>query len=267
MRTYGQYCPIARTSELIAERWTPIIIRNLLIGCRTFTEIRQGAPGISTALLAQRLEMLEHVGVVTATPAPSGRGFTYQLTEMGRALKVVCDAMGQWGARWLEIEPHHLEPAYVLWATTRLIDVARLPDRTIVVRFDLRGEADHYWLILRRPLPELCTRGLGYVEDLVVHTDAACLVDIHLTRTSFANAARSGRLLLDGPPGLARDFLTWIRPSPFAPFVPGSATANAPIQAAAARQPRSGEPGVRSVSSSVGAEPATKRSGSRGLSM
>jgi DNA-binding HxlR family transcriptional regulator len=73
VRTYGQFCPIARTSELIAERWTPIIIRNLLTGCRTFTEIRQGAPGISTALLAQRLDTLERHGIVECTPSASGR--------------------------------------------------------------------------------------------------------------------------------------------------------------------------------------------------
>ena len=194
-----------------------IIVRNLLTGCRTFTEIRQGAPGISTALLAQRLDALTRHGVVEATPAATGRGFTYALTEKGRALKAVCDAMGQWGARWLEIEPRHLEPAYVLWATSKLVDVDRLPERTVVVRFDVRD--DHYWLILRRPHPELCTRGLGYVEDLVASTDAACLVDIHLTRTTYADAVRSGRLTVAGPAGLAREACR-VRPSPFAPFLP-----------------------------------------------
>ena len=220
MRTYGQFCPIARASELLAERWTPIIIRNLLTGCRTFTEIRQGAPGISTALLAQRLDTLVRHGVIEATPATSGRGSIYALTEKGRALKPVCDAIGQWGARWLEIEPHHLDPAYVLWATTKLVDVDRLPDRTIVVRFDLRDAPDRYWMILRRPHPELCTRGLGYLEDLVACTDSAALVDIHLTRTTYAEAMRRGRLTLTGPPRLARDVLAWIRPSPFAPYLP-----------------------------------------------
>lgn len=225
MRTYGQFCPIARASELIVERWTPIIVRNLLNGCRTFTEIRQGAPGISSALLAQRLDALERHGIVERD-GPSGRGRTYRLTEKGRDLESVCDALGQWGARWLEIQPHHLDPAYVLWATTKLVDVAKLPDRTIVVRVDMQDEpGDHYWLILRRPHPELCTRGIGYVEDLVARTDAACLVDIHLTRTSYADAVRSGRLVLDGPRSLARAFPTWIRPSPFAAATPGTAAA------------------------------------------
>ncbi|MEJ2860110.1 winged helix-turn-helix transcriptional regulator [Actinomycetospora flava] len=228
MRTYGQFCPIARTSELIAERWTPIIIRNLLVGCRTFTEIRQGAPGISTALLAQRLEALERHGVLECHPGPAGRK-TYRLTEKGRELKAVCDAMGHWGARWLEIEPHHLDPAYVLWVTTKLVDVDRLPDRTVVVRFDLRDRPDQrYWLILRRPLPELCTRGLGHVEDVVATTDDTdCLVDLHLTRTAWPEAIRCGRLVLAGPPGLTREFTTWIRPSPFASSVPGTAAERA----------------------------------------
>lgn len=84
-----------RPSELIAERWTPIIVRNLLNGCRTFTEIRHGAPGISIALLAQRLDALERHGIVESEPSLSGRGRSYRLTEKGRDLKSVCDAMGQ----------------------------------------------------------------------------------------------------------------------------------------------------------------------------
>ncbi len=226
MRTYGQFCPIARASELIAERWTPIIVRNLLNGCRTFTEIRQGAPGISPALLVQRLEALERFGVVESEPNPTGRGRCYQLTEKGRDLKGVCDAMGQWGAGWLEIEPHHLDAAYVLWVTTKLVDVSRLPDRMVVVRFDMRDKpAEHYWLILRRPHPELCTKGLGHVEDVVAHTDSDCLVDIHLTRTSYAEAIRRGRLLLAGPPTLTRAVPTRMRPTPFAGATLGTAGA------------------------------------------
>ena len=138
MRTYGQFCPVARTSELLAERWTPIIIRNLLTGCRTFTDIRQGAPGIPPALLTKRLATLERHGIIERERGPSGRGWSYRLTEQGQDLKAVCDAMGQWGARWLEIEPRHMDPAYALWATTKLVDRGQLPDRTVVVRFELR---------------------------------------------------------------------------------------------------------------------------------
>jgi DNA-binding HxlR family transcriptional regulator len=221
VRDYGQFCPIARSSELLAERWTPIIIRNLLNGCLTFNDIRQGAPGISTALLAQRLESLQRHGVLERRPSSTGRGSTYHLTEMGLALRAVCDAMGQWGARWLEIEPRHLDPAYILWATLKLVDTARIPPETTVLRFALRDRAtENYWFLLRRPHPELCTKSSGYVEDVVVHTDAKTLVDLHLKRLSYAEAVRSERLRLDGPTRLTRRFPTWFRTSPFAEFIP-----------------------------------------------
>jgi DNA-binding HxlR family transcriptional regulator len=219
VREYGQFCPIARSSELLAERWTPIIVRNLLNGCRTFNEIRQGAPGIPTALLAQRLDALERRGVLLRMPTSTGRGGVYELTEMGRALRPVLDAMGRWGARWLEIEPHDLNAAYVLWATLKLVDHDRIPEGTTVVRFALADEPDH-WMLLRRPVSELCTRGSGYVEDLVVRTDAASLVDLHLERMSYADAVRSGRLALAGRRDLVRALPTWFHASPFAPYVP-----------------------------------------------
>jgi DNA-binding HxlR family transcriptional regulator len=222
VRDYGQFCPIARSSELLAERWTPIIIRNLLVGCRTFNEIRQGAPGIPTALLTQRLRSLERHGIVVRNG--EGRGGWYDLTDKGRALQAVCDAMGAWGAQWLEIEPRHLDPSYVLFATARLVDVDALPDAPVVVRFDLRDRAgQHHWLVLRRPRAELCSSGTGYVEDLVCTTDSACLVDLHLKRTSYRAAVRDGRLLLEGPPRLVRSFAGWFRTSPFAELTPDEA--------------------------------------------
>ena len=221
MRTYSQFCPIARSSELLAERWTPIIVRNLLNGCRTFNEIRQGAPGISTALLAQRLDTLERRGVLVRTVGPSGRGATYEPTEMGRALQPVLNAMGQWGAQWLEIEPSHVDPAYVLWATLKLIDVERIPSQTTVIRFELSDRpSDRYWLILRRPQPELCTRPSGYSEDIVCRTDSNTLVDLHLSRLTYPGAIRAGRLELLGPPHLTDQFRSWFATSPFAPFIP-----------------------------------------------
>jgi DNA-binding HxlR family transcriptional regulator len=220
MSDYGQFCPIARSSELLAERWTPILVRNLLNGCMTFNEIRQGAPGISTALLTQRLDKLVRTGIVARTSDPQRRGTTYRLTEMGEALRPVLDAMGQWGAAWLEIEPRHIDPAYVLWATTKLVDTERIPTGTTVLRFALADRpGQDYWMLLRIPKPELCTRGAGYVEDVVVRTDAGCLVDLHLERTSYSAAVREGRLALEGPTALTRQFRSWFRASPFAPFV------------------------------------------------
>jgi DNA-binding HxlR family transcriptional regulator len=116
VRTYGQYCPIARGAEIFAERWTPLIIHNLYLGCGTFSEILEGAPGLSRTLLAQRLKQLERLGIVESAPKPDGRGRHYQLTTAGHGLFKVCVSLGEWGAAWLEIAPEHLAP---LWPCGR----------------------------------------------------------------------------------------------------------------------------------------------------
>ncbi|HET7677371.1 MAG TPA: helix-turn-helix domain-containing protein [Candidatus Limnocylindrales bacterium] len=217
MKHYGQYCPVARTSELLAERWTPIIIRNLLQGCTSFGELLEGAPGISRALLAQRLESLRAANVLTAERHPAGRGRTYRLTERGYELKGVIDAMGSWGARWLELTARDLGPGYLLWATCRLADVAQLPSTGLIVRIDLADRPDErYWLLLRRPQSELCSHQPGQPEDLVVQTDTETLARWHLRQVTYDAAVGSGRLRLDGPRVRVRAFLRCLRPSPFA---------------------------------------------------
>ena len=212
MRTYGQYCPLARASELLAERWTLIIVRNLLAGCRTFGELLEGAPGISRALLAQRLALLEQYEVIVREVA-RGR-VRYALTERGQELRAVVQVLGEWGARWLELEPHHSDPAYVLFATSRLVDVERAPAHGLVVRFELDDR--HYWLLVRRPRAEVCTSYPGRPEDLVVRTRSEVLARCHLRHTTFAQAERAGQLEIDGPRPTVRAFLACIRPSPFA---------------------------------------------------
>ena len=139
MRTYGQYCPIARGAEIFAERWTPLIIRNLHLGCETFGEILAGAPGLSRTLLTQRLKQLERLGIVESTPKAQGRGHRYQLTSAGHDLFTVCESLGEWGARWLEIAPEDLDPYVALWSMCNALRRDRLPDRRVVVQFDFTG--------------------------------------------------------------------------------------------------------------------------------
>ena len=218
MRTYGQYCPIARTSELFSERWTPIIVRNLLAGCATFGELLNGAPGISKALLAQRLALLESHGLLTKEEVGDGRSrFRYAMTDKGRGLKAVTDAMGHWGAQWLELEPEHITAEYVLWATSKLVDVDKVPEGGIVARVHLADRAtQQFWLVLRQPYAEVCTAYLGWAEDVVVRTDSDTLARYHLRTLTYAEAVRSGRLVIEGPRAVVRTFVGCIRPSPYA---------------------------------------------------
>jgi DNA-binding HxlR family transcriptional regulator len=217
MRSYGQYCPIARTAEVFAERWTPIIIRNLLAGCITFGQLLDGAPGISKALLAQRLDVLERHHIVQKVPSNDRRvRWTYELTERGHELKQITDAMGAWGARWLELQPQHTEPAYVLWATAKLVDLNRLDPSGLTVRVHLTDVRATFWLLLRHPYPDVCNASPGREEDLILRGNSETLARCHLRHLTIAAALRNGSLELEGPPRARRALLDALRPSPFA---------------------------------------------------
>jgi DNA-binding HxlR family transcriptional regulator len=209
MASYGDYCPVSRAAEIFATRWTPIIIRNLLLGCRTFSELRTAAPGISRTLLTQRLRMLEHHGIVDRRPGPAGTPI-YELTEAGRGLEAVCDALGSWGQRWVELAPPHFDAARVLLHLTTLIDPATLPDRRIVLRFDVaEPQRESYWLLLDAPRIEVCRRPPGDHDDLIVRTSAEALVRWHVGELDIGHAVHAGTITLEGPRWLQRLLASW----------------------------------------------------------
>jgi DNA-binding HxlR family transcriptional regulator len=222
VRTYGQYCPIARGAEIFAERWTPLIIRNLWLGCGTFGEILEGAPGLSRTLLSQRLKHLERLGIVESAVKPDGHGRRYELTAAGKDLFTVCRSLGEWGAHWLEIAPEHLDPFVALWSMCRALRRDRLPVGRVVIRFDFTGRARHerYWLIIERDDTEICKEYPGFDEDLYVTAEAEAFVKWHAGRLSWTEATCDGRIQLHGPAPLVRAFPTWNARSAFAHIEP-----------------------------------------------
>jgi DNA-binding HxlR family transcriptional regulator len=195
VRTYGQYCPVARASEILAMRWTPIIVRNLLLGCETFGQLQDGAPGISRTLLSRRLDLLEHYGVVERLPGPR-----YRLTRAGRDLQPVVDALGTWGARWLEVAPQHLDAHVVLWSLCRLTERDDMPTKRLVIRFELcDGPKRRLWVVLCPPDSEVCIKPPGYDEDLVVETATEWLAKWHMGRISLGQAMHEGVIAVHGP--------------------------------------------------------------------
>lgn len=220
MRTYGQYCPIARAAEILAMRWTPLILRNLLLGSTTFNQIADGAPGIPRSLLASRLRELERLGVVKSQSNAPGRGSRYGLTEAGEDVRNVMLAMGSWGERWLELAPEHLDPGVVLnsWVSWYLAHDL-LPDRRVVVRFDFPDrsrKAGQLWIIFQGDRTEVCRTHPGYDEDLIVTSDSLTLAEWHLGRVAWRDALRTGRIKIAGPTRLARELPRWNRRSGWA---------------------------------------------------
>jgi DNA-binding HxlR family transcriptional regulator len=209
-RGYGEYCPIAKASEVLGERWTPLIIRNIHLRCHTFSEIQRGCPRMSSTLLSQRLRSLERDGVIERVPASSGRGSRYYLTAAGQELVDVVLQMGSWGARWLDLGPRDYEPDMVLWSWAKYIDRDRLPPKRVVVRFDLTDRPrERFWMLVDRPESEVCVKDPGLAEDVVVTTDSITLTDVHRGRLAFSAAIAAGRMRIDGEPTLARAFPSW----------------------------------------------------------
>lgn len=217
MRTYGQYCPIARASEVLAERWTIIILRNILmVGCRTFNEIADGAPDLSRGLLSKRLRELQRAGVIEIRPKPDGRGSIYEPTEAGRQLWDVLVALQSWGLQWAELTPEHAHPGVVLWTwVNAYLNRERLPRRRVLVRFDypmLSGPGRRSWLLIEHGDAEICEKSPGGEDDLVVVvSDPVAFARWHLGEIEWGDAVRSGAIEVRGPSVLSRALPTWAR--------------------------------------------------------
>lgn len=215
MRSYGQYCPVARGAEIFAERWTPIIMRNILYGCRGFNEIAAGAPGLSRALLIRRLRDLQHAGVIHIREKPDGHGSLYEPTPAGQALQPVLTALGVWGDMWMDVRPEHSDPGVILWSWCQVyLRRDRLPKRRVVVRFefDYRGRRETSWLLIDDGDGELCAFDPGFGDDLVVSVhDPLSFAKWHLGQLDWGAALRTGALRLTGPQDLRRALPTWNR--------------------------------------------------------
>jgi len=224
MRRYGQYCPVAKAAEILAERWTPLILRELLFGSSRFSELQRGIPLISRAVLIQRLHELEDCGVIERRPGPRGPRREYVLTSAGTELREIIERMGEWGQRWARksIERGELDAGFLMWDIHRRVNIHALPLHRVVVEFVFRGiPRDHraatvYWLVLNRPEVDLCLKPTGHNVDLIVKADLRALTAVWMGDITLLDARRSSQISMDGPRELVRSFPRWLAFSPFA---------------------------------------------------
>ena len=208
---YGQFCPVAVASEIFAERWTPVILRELVLGSRRFNDIQRGVPKISRALLVKRLRELAVHGIIT------NEGGDYTLTEAGQELGEVVVHLGTWGARWTApARRDRLDAKLLTWDMRRRIALDKLPEQRVVVRLDFRGvPASHkspktYWLLLERPDVDLCIIEPGFEVDVFVDADLAAFTRVWLGDVPIRQAIREGGIKLTGDRQGVRDFPSWL---------------------------------------------------------
>ncbi|MFZ5890702.1 MAG: winged helix-turn-helix transcriptional regulator [Myxococcota bacterium] len=221
MPGYGQFCPVAQALELVGERWTLLVIRELLCGNYRFNELLNGVPLMSRSLLSQRLKMLEDAGLVERHARDGGSGFEYRLTQAGRELQPVVMGLGIWGKRWVrrKLRAEELDPVLLMWDLRRRLDVERLPQAPTVVMFwfrDLPVKRCRYWLRAERPEVELCLTNPGFEVTLTVETTLSTMVNVWMGERPPDDALRSGDIELKGPPRLVKAFPSWLLLSSFA---------------------------------------------------
>ena len=213
MGTYRQYCPIARASEILAERWTPLIVRNLMFGATTFSALAKGVPAMSRSMLIKRLEQLERAGIIVKTPKPAGTGHLYQLTRAGVDLHDVITSLGVWGERWVEVTTEHADPGFALWAWVQVqLDRAVLPSERTVITFIFPDEAPtnrYYWLLIEDGDAEVCYSDPGGEPDATVTAESLAFVNWHRGTLRWAEAVRSGAITITGLRPIVRALPSW----------------------------------------------------------
>ena len=219
MRSYAQYCPVAKATEILGDRWTLLIVREMLGGASGFNELQRGLPGISRSVLTDRLRALERAEVIERRTGPKGRTLEYRLTSAGRDLQPVVQAIGEWGATWsfTEPRPEGLDPDLLIVWMARHVDRQRLPPNRTVVRFDFRAPKRRYWMVLEPSEVSVCLQHPGFDVDLEVIVDTTTLYRVYLGQAELGAAIRAGQLTMSGPRTLQRGFGHWFTWSAFAP--------------------------------------------------
>jgi DNA-binding HxlR family transcriptional regulator len=215
VRTYAQYCPIVRAVEVLGERWTLLIVREMLTGARRFNEMARGLPGLSRALLTRRLRQLEAAGLVER--AEDGG---YDLTTAGHDLRPLVFGLAEWGARHAfgDPRPEELDPETLMWWFHGRIDTAEV-SRRAVVQVDISDSRRIFWLVIEPDDASVCYTDPGFEVDAVMRADLATLYQVWEAEIDLLDAVKGGRVELSGARWVVQGLPGWLLLSPVAPIV------------------------------------------------
>lgn len=217
MKTYGQFCPLAQATQLLCERWTFIIVRELMAGSTRFSEIQKGVPLMSPTLLSTRLKQLSSAGVIAITGI--SRNHLYHLTEAGRELRPMIELLGAWGHRWVrsELEKGDLDAGLLMWDMRRTVDASVFPDHRVVVEFvypDAPKGAKNWWLVSENGDIDLCMNDHGYDVDVQIKCSLKVMTEVWTCEKEFNHAVAKHEVEISGPPELIKKLQSWLCSSP-----------------------------------------------------
>lgn len=217
MTGYGQFCPVAKAAEILDQRWMLLVVRELVAGSDRFNDIHRGVPRMSRNLLAKRLRQLTSAGLVERHEEDGVPH--YSLTPAGGELQAVIEALGEWGARWINsLADDDLDPAFLMLDVRRSIDRDALPDGQTVLEMsftDLDPEVGQWWLLLTVDDVEVCQENHGFDVDVTIEGEIRPFVRLWRGDIGWDDALRRDDLQIEGPTHLRRQVPDWLELSHF----------------------------------------------------
>lgn len=217
---YGQFCPIAKATEILGEKWTFLIVRELIMGARRFNELQRGLGDISPALLTARLKSLEQQGLVARKKASGQRSYEYWPTKACAELLPVLVSLGQWGLQYARhnIVDADLDVELLMLYLERSIDPEQLIGDQNIIQFKFRDltQQQDWWLLVQDSKVDLCITDPGKDVDVYFHCTVRTMHDVWMGDCTYRDAIRNGDMTVEGEPALVRNIASWLRPSVFA---------------------------------------------------
>jgi len=214
MPEYGQFCPVAKASDIIGERWTVLILRELLLGTTRYNDFQRALSRISPTLLSKRLKMLEEKGLVVRKRPPGAKSYEYHLTACGRELEPIIEHLAVWGMRWArgQMTEVELDVEFLMWDLQRRLQTERLPDGETVLcfEFDELERFRTWWLVICQGKVDLCSENPGKEVDLYINSTVRDLALIWRGDVPMAEALRSQSIRTHGNVHLARTIQDWL---------------------------------------------------------
>ncbi len=221
MKGYSQFCPVAKACEVLTERWTPLVLRELLCGSRRFNDLQRGVPLMSRSLLAKRLRELEDVGLVEQRAAPEDRrGNEYHLTPAGEEVRPIIESLGAWGQRWIvsDVDRDDVDPSLLMWDIRRNVRSVELPPRRIVIKVEFTNATRsqrRWWLLFDADGCDVCMTNPGFESDLDLTVDARDLTRYWIGRLTWPELIRCQDTGIVGPRWVQRSLPKWLGRSSF----------------------------------------------------
>lgn len=223
---YGQFCPIAKATEILGEKWTILIVRELIMGATRFNELQRGLALISPTLLSKRLESLAEHGLVLKKKIPGQKGYEYFATESCKELMPVIVSLGEWGMRWARssLTEKDYDVELLMLYLKRSVIPEKLVGNETVIRFKFTdiNEFSDWWIVVNGTELDVCVKDPGKDVDVYFTSTVRTLADIWMGDSSYRKAQNSGDLTIVGLPQLTNNITSWMANSIFADLPPAS---------------------------------------------